>query len=161
MTIKDDCAHVTMLGIGGTTGTAPATTETGVTNIDYALRARLVVFNSQITDGAAAAQDFFVCRFPVAVTILSAYLVPSGTVAKDGTDYNVTSLNYNDGAGGIAVLLGSQSTKSVAWAAGVAQSLAVSETTLAAGSALEITGVLGGGGKKYVPYSVTVLYKLA
>jgi hypothetical protein len=152
MTAKDDCAHVTFLGMGSTTGVA---------NIDYALRARHVVFNSQITDGAAAAQDFYVVRFPVAVTILNAWLVPAGTVAKDGTDYNVTSLFYANGLGGAPVLLGSQSTKVTAWAAGVSQDLAVAETTIASGSALQITGVLGGAGKKYVPYSVTIEYKVA
>lgn len=152
MTVKDDCAKVTFLGQGSTTGVA---------NIDYALRTRYVVFNSQITDSSPTAQDVYICRFPVAVTILSAYITPGGTVAKDGTDYNVTSLLYGDGAGGAAVSLGSQSTKVTAWAAGVTQSLAVtSGTALAAGSTLEVTGVLGGAGKNYVPYSITVEYQL-
>lgn len=151
MTIKDDCSHVTFLAMANTGGPE---------NVDYALRSREVVFNSQITDAAATAQDFYIGRFPVAVTIISAYLVPGGTVAKDGTDYNVTSLLYGDGAAGVPVSLGSQSTKTTAWAAGVSQSLGVSETAIAAGSTLQVTGVLGGAGQKYVPYSITILYKL-
>jgi hypothetical protein len=157
MTIKEDCAKVTHLAQGGTGGVA---------NVDNALRSRLVVFNSDVTDaGAGAAQTWDVAVFPAAlypsgVTIISAHIVPSGIVAKNANG-NTTSLFYANGIGGAPVLLGAHDTAATAWAAGTTIALPVAETTIAAGSILRITGVLAGGGQLYVPYSVTIAYKVA
>lgn len=142
------------------------TITTGQTDLDYALRTRVVHIKTPADAMASTETEHRLLVTDQAIVLQSVKILPEATTAANDTDFATLAIQTGDLAGGaLATAIASKTTKAASLnglASNVAKDIVTgANASIAAGQRVSLNVTKGGAGKVIGQLTVQVIYQVA